>query len=67
MIKTFNKYICSTCKAKYCDKGIVVVNFNGIKQARCTDYEKDESKIEGYKKTEEITAKKSKALMRLNI
>ncbi len=67
MTQAFNQYICSTCKAKYCDKGIVIVNYNGIKQARCTDYEKDETKIEGYQRAEEITAKKSKALMRLNI
>lgn len=66
MIQAFNKYICSTCKAK-CDKGIVIVNYNGTKQARCTDYEKDETKIQGYKRAEEITAKKHKALMRLNI
>lgn len=67
MIQAFNKYICSTCKAKYCDKGIVTINCNGIKQAKCTDYEKDETKIQGYKRAEDITAKKSKALMRLNI
>lgn len=67
MLESFKKYICSTCKEKYCDKGIVTINCNGIKQAKCTDYERDESKIKRYKKAEEITAKKSKALMRLNI
>lgn len=67
MINAFNKYLCSTCKSKLCDKGIVIVRYKDIRLAKCTDYEKDETKVQGYKKPEEITANKSKALMRLNI
>lgn len=62
MLESYKKYMCSTCKAK-CDKGIVIVNYNGTKQARCTDYKKDESKIEKYKRQEQRTAKQLKSIM----
>lgn len=65
MLEQFKKYMCSNCKG-YCDKGIVIITHNGMRQARCVDYVQKEE-TEGYKKPEEITAKRSKALMRLNI
>lgn len=61
MIESFSKYICSNCKGQ-CDKGIVIVEYNGIKQARCVDYEK-KNEVEGYKRLER-TAKQIKPLMR---
>ena len=63
MIESFSKYICSNCKGQ-CDRGIVIINSNGIKQARCVDYEK-KNEVEGYKKPKERTAKQIKPLMRL--
>lgn len=62
MIESFSKYICSNCKGQ-CDKGIVLIEYDGIKQARCVDYEK-KNEVEGYKKPKEITTKQIKALMR---
>lgn len=62
MIDSFSKYICSNCKGQ-CDKGIVIVEYNGIIQARCIDYEK-KNEVEGYVKPKERTAKQIKPLMR---
>lgn len=61
MIESFKNYICSNCKGQ-CEKGIVIVNYNGIRQAKCTDYEK-KKEVEGYKKQESRTAKQKKPLM----
>ena len=48
MINAFNKYLCSTCKSKLCDKGIVICTtgigisitankFKGVRAALCSD------------------------------
>ncbi len=62
MLETFKKYICSNCKAE-CDKGIVVTSCDGIKRARCTDYEK-KHELEGYKEPIKRTADQIKPIMR---
>lgn len=62
MLETYKKYICSNCKGN-CDKGIVIINFNGIRQAKCVDYEKAND-VEGYKREARRTAKQIKPLMR---
>lgn len=61
MIDSFSKYICSNCKGQ-CNKGIVIIESDGIKEARCVDYEK-KNEVAGYKKLER-TAKQIKPLMR---
>ena len=63
MLDSFNKYICSTCKSKICERGIVAVRYKDIRQIRCTDYEKDESKIKGYIRPKQRTANQLKSLM----
>lgn len=62
MIDSFSKYICSNCKGQ-CNKGIVIIESNGIKEARCWDYEK-KKEVQGYVKPKERTAKQIKPLMR---
>ena len=63
MINSFQKYMCSTCKSKVCDKGIALIKLNNTIIAKCTDYEKDENKVKGYEKPGTRTAKQKKALM----
>ena len=48
MINSFQKYMCSTCKSKMCDKGIALIKLDNMIIAKCTDYEKDENKVKGY-------------------
>ncbi len=62
MIETFKNYICSNCKGQ-CNKGIVLINNNGIRELRCVDYEKKED-VKGYERPKERTAKQIKPLMR---
>ena len=57
MINSFQKYMCSTCKSKVCDKGIALIKLNNMIIAKCTDYEKDENKVKGYEKPGTRTAK----------
>lgn len=61
MMEEFKKYICSNCKGQ-CNKGIVVVESDEIKEIKCWDYKK-KNEVEGYKKLER-TAKQIKPLMR---
>lgn len=63
MINSFQKYMCSTCKSKMCDKGITLIKLDNMIIAKCTDYEKDENKVKGYEKPKIRTAKQKKALM----
>ena len=66
MINSFQKYMCSTCKSKTCDKGIALIKLDNMIIAKCTDYEKDEkneNKLKGYEKPKTRTAKQKKALM----
>lgn len=63
MINSFQKYMCETCKNKTCGKGIALIKLDNMIIAKCTDYEKDENKIKGYKKPKERTAKQKKSLM----
>jgi len=41
--------LCETCKSKNCNKNIMIIEQKDIKTIKCLDYEKDDSKIEGYK------------------
>lgn len=68
MIKMKNKYfednICKYCKAQ-CSEVIILDENKEIKTIRCNNYEKDESKIKGYIKPKERTAKFNKSIMGL--
>lgn len=57
--------LCETCTKRNCNKEIVVIQENNLMTIKCLDYEKDETKIRGYKKQLERTAKFSKSIMRL--
>lgn len=64
IIKYYTEKQCNTCKGK-CNKGIVVIKDKNTTSAKCVDYEKDESKIKGYKRTEYKTAKLQRTVMGL--
>lgn len=57
--------LCETCTEKNCRHSIVAINENNLTTIKCLDYEKDISKIQGYKKPLERTAKFSKSVMGL--
>lgn len=40
--------LCKTCKNKNCNKSIVTIKESNMITIKCLDYQKDESKIEGY-------------------
>lgn len=63
MINSFQKYMCGACKSQTCEKGIALIKLDNMIIAKCTDYERDENKIKGYKKPESRTAKQKKTLM----
>lgn len=41
--------LCNTCKNTSCSKNIEVIKEEDLVIIRCINYEKDESKIQGYK------------------
>lgn len=57
--------LCKTCKKTLCEKNMEIVRQGNLVTIRCIDYEKDESKIKGYKKQLERTAKVNKSIMGL--
>ena len=57
--------LCETCTKRNCKKRVVVIQENNLITTKCLDYEKDESKIKGYKKQLERTARISKSVMGL--
>lgn len=59
--------LCKTCKKTLCEKNMEITRQGNLVTIRCKQYEKDASKIHGYKKQLYITAKQNKALMDLNI
>lgn len=62
--KEYTKKVCPYCKG-ICEKGILVFQNNNAICARCVDYEKDESKIERYKRPLGKTARLQKTVMGL--
>ena len=69
LFEEFVKNVCPYCKypCNTHDKGITIIQDPYSYGAKCVDYKKDESKIEGYKRPEERTATQKKPLMKLNI
>lgn len=57
--------LCETCTKRNCKKRVVVIQENNLITIKCLDYEKDETKTQGYKKQLERTAKISKSIMGL--
>lgn len=64
IIKYYTEKQCKTCKG-ICEKGIVVFQDKDTICARCVDYERDESKIEKYKRPLNKTAKIQRTVMGL--
>lgn len=57
--------LCETCTKQNCKKNIIVIQEDNLITIKCLDYEKDETKIRGYKKQLERTAKINKSVMGL--
>ena len=64
IIKYYTEKQCSTCKG-ICNRGIVVIQDRNVTCAKCMDYEKDEDKIEKYKRPLNKTAKLQPTVMGL--
>lgn len=50
--------LCETCTERKCKGRIIETKKDNLLIIKCLDYEKDESKIEGYKDIDFITAKR---------
>lgn len=50
--------LCNSCKRQNCNKSIVIEEHEDIRVIKCLEYEKDASKIEGYKEPIVVTAKR---------
>lgn len=59
--------LCDSCKKTLCDKNMEITRQGNIITIRCLEYEKDSSKIQGYKAPVCRTARQHDALMKLNI
>lgn len=59
--------LCKTCKKTLCEKNMEIVKQGNLVTIRCKEYEKDASKIYGYRKPLLRTARQYDALMKLNI
>ena len=59
--------LCDSCKKTLCDKKMEITRQGNLVTIRYIDYEKDESKIQGYKKPLSRTARQCDTLMKLNI
>lgn len=59
--------LCDSCKKTLCDKKMEIAKQGDIVTIRCKEYEKDVSKIQGYKAPICRTARQHHTLMNLNI
>ena len=59
--------LCKTCKKTLCEKNMEIVKQGNLVTIRCLDYEKDASKMYGYRKPLNRTARQGDTLMKLNI
>ena len=66
-IKEKDMKLCDTCKKTLCEKHMEIVKQGNLVTIRCKDYEKDESKIQGYRKPLQRTTRQGHTLMNLNI
>ena len=59
--------LCDTCKKMLCEKNMEIIRQGNLITIRCREYDKDASKIQGYKKQLYRTARQGHTLMNLNI
>ena len=59
--------LCDTCKKTLYEKHMEIIKQGNLITIRCLDYEKDASKIQGYKKPLQRTARQGHTVMKLNI
>lgn len=59
--------LCDSCKKTLCEKNMEIVKQGNLVTIRCKEYEKDVSKIQGYKRQLSRTARQCDALIKLNI
>lgn len=59
--------LCDTCKNTTCERKLMIIKEDNLTIIKCLNYIKDNSKIQGYKKQLERTAKQQDTLMKLNI
>lgn len=59
--------LCDSCKKTLCEKNMEIVRQGNLITIRCREYDKDASKIQGYKKQLYRTARQGHTLMNLNI
>lgn len=59
--------LCDTCKNITCEKKLKIIKEDNLTTIKCLNYIKDDSKIQGYKKQLNRTAKQQDTLMKLNI
>lgn len=51
--------LCDSCKRKKCNRKIIVTQQEDVKVITCLEYEKDKSKIKGYRKPLEVLAERN--------
>lgn len=59
--------LCDSCRKTLCEKNMEIIRQGNLITIRCKEYEKDASKIYGYKKQLNRTASQCDAIMKLNI
>ena len=59
--------LCETCKKTLCQKKMEITKQGNLITIRCKEYEKDVSKIQGYKAPVYRTARQYHTLINLNI
>mgnify|MGYP001853916314 CR=1 FL=1 len=59
--------LCDSCKKTHREKNMEIVKQGNLVTIRCREYEKDASKIHGYKKQLNRTARQGNTIMKLNI
>lgn len=59
--------LCDSCKKTLCEKNMEITRQGNLITIRCREYDKDASKIQGYKKQLYRTARQGHTLMNLNI
>ena len=59
--------LCDTCKNTICKRKLITIQENNLLTIKCLEYEKDNSKIQGYKKQLNRTARQQDTLMKSNI
>lgn len=59
--------LCKTCKKTLCEKNMEITRQGNLVTIKCKEYEKDNSKIQGYRKQLNRTARQYDTVMNLNI